>query len=371
MRPKLACRRALRARGFTLVELMTVVAITGILSAIVIMLVTKHMRAAATIDARSSAYPVASLRDLPAGEYWMQPFVNVYTKFARADGKTVWLHMDQWEGQNWSRSPGNLYSDVQRIHFDPAKPFHARLEASHVIPPVAIPADTRFVKRFKFQSPSLTKFWGRPIYLGATVLLPRDYRTSTISYPVNYIQGHFGLNAPYGFEAAPRASGGRSAASVEPSFTTIVSKSGYSTCRTPSNASCSVREPLYVQITMEMRGGRCAAGKGTSRNARSTASRALPLSMAGAVSGAAGAAAGTSSELAATLMIPAEAGVMATAVGTGPAASRSSTTSGSSSTAETGTARTAGIASTTAGISKEALRIAGAATGAGIAEGIR
>ena len=33
----------------------------------------------------------------------------------------------------------------------------------------------RYVKRFKFQSPSLTKFWGRPIYLGAAVLLPRDY----------------------------------------------------------------------------------------------------------------------------------------------------------------------------------------------------
>ena len=32
-------------------------------------------------------YPIDSLRRLPAGEYYAQPFVNVYTKFARADGR--------------------------------------------------------------------------------------------------------------------------------------------------------------------------------------------------------------------------------------------------------------------------------------------
>src|ERR1700676_2698658 len=52
--------------------------------------------APAVIDAATFGYPVASLKDIPAGEYWVQPFVNVYTKFARADGHTVWLHMDQW-----------------------------------------------------------------------------------------------------------------------------------------------------------------------------------------------------------------------------------------------------------------------------------
>src|SRR5215471_14669981 len=31
-------------------------------------------------------HPVPSLRDVPAGDYWVQPFVNVYTRFARADG---------------------------------------------------------------------------------------------------------------------------------------------------------------------------------------------------------------------------------------------------------------------------------------------
>jgi hypothetical protein len=74
-----------------------------------------------------------------------------------------------------------------------------RLIADKVVPPVEIPADTQWVKRFKFQSPSLSAFWGRPIHLGATVLLPRDYDRGEIRYPVNYVQGHFSLGAPLGF----------------------------------------------------------------------------------------------------------------------------------------------------------------------------
>jgi hypothetical protein len=49
----------------------------------------------------------------------MQPFVNVYTRFPRADGKTVWLHKDQWEGQNWKRSPGNSVGDPVKVTIDP------------------------------------------------------------------------------------------------------------------------------------------------------------------------------------------------------------------------------------------------------------
>jgi hypothetical protein len=154
----------------------------------------------AVIDANDLGHPVWDMRDIPAGDYYAQAFVNVYSEFKRADGHTVWMHDDQWEGQQWARGPGNLYSDVQPIHFDPSKPFHARLDATHVIPPGSALADTRYVKRFKFQSPLLTKFWGRPIFLGATALLPRDYETSTISYPVLYNQGHFGLGAPLRFQ---------------------------------------------------------------------------------------------------------------------------------------------------------------------------
>ncbi len=157
--------------------------------------------AAATIDGSDVGFPLDSLGALPAGDYYVQAFVNVYSEFRRADGHVVWMHDDRWEGQQWRRSPGNLYGDVVRVHLDPAAGFVVRLQATHVIPPVEAPPDTKWVKRFRFQSPSLTKFWGRPIYLGATVLLPRGYDGDTTHYPVLYDQGHFSLRPPLGFRA--------------------------------------------------------------------------------------------------------------------------------------------------------------------------
>jgi hypothetical protein len=154
----------------------------------------------ATIDDTDLGSPVDSLRDIPAGDYFVQGFVNVYSEFRRSDGHVLWMHDDQWEGQQWVRSPGNLYSDVQRVHIDPARGGTLTLSASNVIPPVVVPPDTPFVKRFKFQSATLTKFWGRPVFLGATVLLPRDYDSQTTGYPVHYVQGHFSLGAPLGFD---------------------------------------------------------------------------------------------------------------------------------------------------------------------------
>ena len=155
---------------------------------------------AAAITSADRGHPVQSLRDLPAGEYWMQPFVNVYTRFPRADGHTVWLHNDQWEGQNWKRSPGNLLGDPVKVSFDPKSPTPIRLVATRAIAPIQPPADTAMVKRIRLQSAILSKWWGQPIYLGATVLLPKDYdKHPDVRYPVNYIQDHFSLAAPGGF----------------------------------------------------------------------------------------------------------------------------------------------------------------------------
>lgn len=151
---------------------------------------------AAVIDGSDLGWPAEYLRDIPPGEYYVQGFVNLYSEFRRADGHVVWMHDDQWEGQRFNRSPGNLYSDVQRLRLDAGRGYTVRLVADNVIPPVEVPENTEFVERFKFQSPMLTEFWGRPIYLGATVLLPRDYHSETIEYPVLYRQGHFSLGEP-------------------------------------------------------------------------------------------------------------------------------------------------------------------------------
>jgi hypothetical protein len=156
--------------------------------------------ATVTFGAEDRGHPVRSLADIPAGEYWVQPFVNVYTRFPRADGHTVWMHMDQWEGQNWKRSPGNLFGNPVKMRIDPASPTPIALVADQVIPPITPPADTDTVKRIRIQSQILSKWWGQPIYFGATILLPKDYdKHPDVKYPINYIQGHFSLGAPGGY----------------------------------------------------------------------------------------------------------------------------------------------------------------------------
>ena len=153
-----------------------------------------------TLGPEDRGHPVASLRDIPAGEYWVQPFVNIYTRFSRADGHTVWMHMDQWEGQNWKRSPGNLYGDPVKVRVNPSSVTPIRLVADKAVAPIAPPADTELVKRIRIQSDILTKWWGHPIFLGATILLPKDYnKHPDAHYPINYVQGHFSLGAPGGF----------------------------------------------------------------------------------------------------------------------------------------------------------------------------
>jgi hypothetical protein len=154
----------------------------------------------AVIDPAVPGYPIDSLNQLPAGDYYVQAVFNVYTQVRRKDGHVIWVHMDQWEGQKWNRSPGNLVSDVQRVRLDPTVGFNVKLTLTKKLPPVEIPPDTEWVKRVKFQSKMLSEFWGHPIYLGATLLLPKGYdQGADQKYPAIYIQGHFGLGAPFGF----------------------------------------------------------------------------------------------------------------------------------------------------------------------------
>ncbi|HDZ27444.1 hypothetical protein LCGC14_0885830 [marine sediment metagenome] len=154
------------------------------------------------IDENTLGYPPHSLRDIPAGDYYVQALLNVYTEFHRSDGHVIWAHMDQWEGQKFNLSPGNLLSEGQKVHIDPDAGYTVKLSLTRVIPPIDIPPDTKWVKRIKMQSKLLTEFWGHPIYLGATVLLPKGYEEhSNVYYPVLYYQGHFSLDAPFYFTA--------------------------------------------------------------------------------------------------------------------------------------------------------------------------
>jgi putative esterase len=159
--------------------------------------------AVAVINARTLGYPLRSLTQVPAGDYYVQVLVNIYTEFHRADGHVIWAHMDHWEGQQFNRSPGNLYSAVERVHLDSRTGYDVKLALSKVIPPVAVPPDSEWVKHIKFESKLLTRFWGRPMYVGATVLLPKGYDAHPHAhYPAVYEQDHFTLAAPFNFSAS-------------------------------------------------------------------------------------------------------------------------------------------------------------------------
>ena len=127
----------------------------------------------AVTDASAFGYPVRYLHDLRPGKYFVQALLHRYETFYRADGHTVKLPMDRGEGQHWNLAPGNLYSKAQEITVDSSTEFSIVLDQE--IPPIPDPKDTKYVRHLKIQSQLLSKFWGRPMFLSANVLVPEGF----------------------------------------------------------------------------------------------------------------------------------------------------------------------------------------------------
>jgi hypothetical protein len=137
-------------------------------------------------------YPIESLSDVPAGDYFVQVLLHKYETFKKADGHIVKLPMDRGEGQQWNLAPGNLYSTPQKITFNPGSARIISLVLDKIIPPNKEPEDTKYVKHVKIKSELLSKFWGRDMYLGAHVLLPEGWDTHPkAKYPLAIYHGHF------------------------------------------------------------------------------------------------------------------------------------------------------------------------------------
>ena len=142
------------------------------------------------IDPKAFGYPRRTLEDVPPGEYTVQALFHRYETFKRADGHTVKLPMDRGEGQQWSEAPGNLYSTPKRVKIEGN--IGIMIELDKVIPPIEPPKDTKYIKHIKIQSERLTKFWGRPMHLGAHVLLPEGFDSHPEArYPLVIFHGHF------------------------------------------------------------------------------------------------------------------------------------------------------------------------------------
>ncbi|MCP3964306.1 MAG: hypothetical protein GY719_41290 [bacterium] len=148
--------------------------------------------AEAVFDASVFGYPMESLGELPPKVYSVQAVLHRYETFERSDGHTVKLPMDRGEGQKWSKAPGNLYSTPRKLRIDPGQKTRIKISLDQEIEPIELPEDTKYVKHVKVGSPRLSEFWGRPMHLGAHVLLPEGFdEHPEARYPLVLFHGHF------------------------------------------------------------------------------------------------------------------------------------------------------------------------------------
>ncbi len=147
---------------------------------------------AAMIGDDAFGWPAPRLTRVPAGDYLVQAVLNRYETFRLADGRVLTLPPDKGEGQQWAEKPGNLYSTPVRVRIKPGRPVQIALNLSQEIPPIAAKPDTPFVRHIRIRSALLSRFWGRDMYLGAYVLVPKDFDSHPEAhYPLMVFHGHF------------------------------------------------------------------------------------------------------------------------------------------------------------------------------------
>ncbi len=156
-----------------------------------------------TFDEKVFGYPIESLKDIKPGAYYIQALLHVYETFNLASGQIVKLPMDNGEGQKWNKSPGNLFSKPVKISITENGIENVNIVLDQVIPKIEEPTDTDWIKHIKIRSEKLSEFWGRDMYLGAHVLLPKGFNEHTeAKYPLMIFHGHFPSNFG-GFRTTP------------------------------------------------------------------------------------------------------------------------------------------------------------------------
>src|SRR5436853_1110304 len=130
--------------------------------------------ATAVIDEKAIAFPLEDLAHLPAGDYRVQAVFDSNIDLASVN------------------APGNLYSRVKRVHLDPAHDETIKIELTEQVLD-ELPAESNYIQYVRLQSDLLTKFHGRPIYLRAGIILPRDFDKDTARrYPLRVQIGGYG-----------------------------------------------------------------------------------------------------------------------------------------------------------------------------------
>jgi pimeloyl-ACP methyl ester carboxylesterase len=129
------------------------------------------------LDPNELAYPEAFSK-APSGDYQVMALLDV----------------DHNAAYNIFSNPDLRSEVVQLKELNPTQAGAVDLKLTlHVpqLPPVILSGDEKMID---FVSPSLTKFWGRPIHMRGIVLLPPKYATSKERYPTVYMTHGFGGN---------------------------------------------------------------------------------------------------------------------------------------------------------------------------------
>ena len=152
--------------------------------------------------------------EIPQGEYSAQALFVKYTKFTRSNGSEIWGMADNGGGGSITSNPYNLFSNVVSADLSAGKlslvldqeiPLGYELKEGQVAQQGNY-EDTDMVKYVKIKSGLLSEFWGTDMYIGANVLLPKDYDPSK-KYAVLYYQGHWpGGSAPMSYGRTGRES---------------------------------------------------------------------------------------------------------------------------------------------------------------------
>jgi len=160
----------------------------------------------AIVDGSALGYPLRRLEDVPAGSYAVQAVFHRYETFRRSDGHVLKLPMDRGEGQRWNQAPGNMYSIPVQMSLATSVDDVHRIVLDQVIPDLPPEEDTRYVRHLQMPSTRLSAFWGRPMQLGAVVLLPEGFdEHPNVRYPLMIHHGHYhrDFRAGAGFRETP------------------------------------------------------------------------------------------------------------------------------------------------------------------------
>jgi len=148
--------------------------------------------AAAVLNDNAFGWPAAHLSAIPSGDYFVQAVLNRYETFHLADGRTLKLPPDKGEGQQWAKKPGNLFSTPLKVHLDASHPERIALILDQQIEPISPKSDSEFIRHIRIRSELLSHFWGRDVFIGAHILLPKGFDAHPQAhYPLMLFHGHY------------------------------------------------------------------------------------------------------------------------------------------------------------------------------------